>query len=145
MSKIWKVEIMYSDYESSQILTIGLFTDKDKAEEVARKWEVFHITYSNLLEVPDNWDPASDEWYVEYNANEYRDQDCFEWKDSHQYQVLSMKYDKVKEFDEVIITEFELDKDMFYSQINDSSIRATEPFKQIVKEFERDYKLNYIL
>ena len=141
MSKIWKVEIMYSDYECSQLLTIGLFTDKVVAEEVARKWEVFHTTYSKLLEVPDNWDPTSDEWYDYSNSDEY----TFEWEDSHQYQVLSMKYDKVKEFDEVIITEFELDKDMFYSQINDSSIRATEPFKQIVKEFERDYKLNSIL
>ena len=141
MSKIWKVEVMYSDYESSQLLTIGLFTDKVVAEEVARKWEVFHTTYSKILEVPDNWDPTSDEWYDYSNSGEY----TFEWEDSHQYQVLSMKYDKVKEFDEVIITEFELDKDMFYSQINDSSIRATEPFKQIVKEFERDYKLNNLL
>ena len=140
MSKIWKVEVMYSDYESSQILTIGLFTDESKAEEVARKWEVFHTTYSKLLEVPDNWDPTSDEWYSS-NSDEY----TFEWEDSHQYQILSMKYDKVKEFDEVIITEFELDKDMFSSQINDLSIRATEPFKQIVKEFERDYKLNNLL
>lgn len=139
MSKIWKVEIMYSDYESSQLLTIGLFTDESKAEEVARKWEVFHTTYSKLLEVPDNWDPTSDEWYSYYNDLE------FEWKDSHQYQVLSDKYEKIEEFDEVIITEFELDKDMFYSQINDLSIRATEPFKQIVKEFERDYKLNHLL
>ena len=140
MSKIWKVEIMYSDYECSQLLTIGLFTDKVVAEEVARKWEVFHTTYSKLLEVPDNWDPTSDEWYSS-NSDEY----TFEWEDSHQYQILSMKYDKVKEFDEVIITEFELDKDMFYKQINDYSIRATESFKQIVKEFERDYKLNNLL
>ena len=140
MSKIWKVEVMYSDYESSQILTIGLFTDESKAEEVARKWEVFHTTYSKLLEVPDNWDPTSDEWYSS-NSDEY----TFEWEDSHQYQILSMKYDKVKEFEQVIITEFELDKDMFSSQINDLSIRATEPFKQIVKEFERDYKLNNLL
>lgn len=141
MSKIWKVEVMYSDYESSQILTIGLFTDESKAEEVARKWETFHTTYSKLLEVPDNWNPTSDEWHDYSNSDEY----TFEWEDSHQYQVLSMKYDKVKEFDEVIITEFELDKDMFSSQINDLSIRATEPFKQIVKEFERDYKLNNLL
>ena len=141
MSKIWKVEVMYSDYESSQILTIGLFTDESKAEEVARKWEVFHTTYSKILEVPDNWDPTSDEWYDYSNSDEY----TFEWEDSHQYQVLSMKYDKVKEFEQVIITEFELDKDMFSSQINDLSIRANEPFKQIVKEFERDYKLNNLL
>lgn len=141
MSKIWKVEIMYSDYECSQLLTIGLFTDKVVAEEVARKWEVFHTTYSKLLEVPDNWDPTGDEWYSYSNSDEY----TFEWEDSHQYQVLAMKYDKVKEFDEVIITEFELNKDMFYKQINDYSIRATESFKQIVKEFERDYKLNSIL
>ena len=140
MSKIWKVEVMYSDYESSQLLTIGLFTNESKAEEVGRKWEVFHTTHSKILEVPDNWDPTSDEWYSS-NSDEY----TFEWEDSHQYQVLSMKYDKVKEFDEVIITGFELDKDMFSSQINDLSIRATEPFKQIVKEFERDYKLNNLL
>ena len=140
MSKIWKVEIMYSDYESSQIITIGLFTDEDKAEEVGKKWETFHNTYTKLLDVPpDGWDPTCDEWYSYYNDLE------FEWKDSHQYQVLSDKYEKIEEFDEVIITEFELDKDMFYSQINDSSIRATEPFKQIVKEFERDYKLNNLL
>lgn len=136
MSKVWQVEIMYSDYESTQLLTIGLFTDKDKAEEVARKWEVFHTTYSKLLDVPDNWDPTSDDWYS--NNDEY----SFDWKDSYQYQVLSMKYDKLKDFDEVIVTEMELNKDLFSTQINDYSIRSTEDFKRIIKEFERDYKIN---
>jgi len=138
MSKVWQVEIMYSDYESTQLLTIGLFTDKDKAEEVARKWELFHTTYSKLLEVPDNWDPTSDEWYDYSNSDEY----TFEWEDSHQYQVLSMKYEKLKEFDEVIVTELDLNKDLFSTQMNNYSVRATEDFKRIIKEFERDYKIN---
>jgi len=139
MSKIWKVEIMYSDYESSQLLTIGLFTDEDKAEEVARKWETFHTTYSKLLDVPDDWDPTSDDWYS------HNDEYAFDWKDSYKYQVISMKYDKLRDFDEVIVTELDLDKDLYSTQINNYSVRATEPFKQIVKEFERDYKLNSIL
>lgn len=138
MSKVWQVEIMYSDYESTQLLTIGLFTDKDKAEEVARKWETFHTTYSKLLEVPDNWDLTSDEWYDYSNSDEY----TFEWEDSHQYQVLSMKYEKLKEFDEVIVTELDLNKDLFSTQMNNYSVRATEDFKRIIKEFERDYKIN---
>jgi len=138
MSKVWQVEIMYSDYESTQLLTIGLFTDVDKAEEVARKWELFHTTYSKLLEVPDNWDPTSDEWYDYSNNDEY----TFEWEDSHQYQVLSMKYEKLKEFDEVIVTELDLNKDLFSTQMNNYSVRATEDFKRIIKEFERDYKIN---
>ena len=138
MSKVWQVEIMYSDYESTQLLTIGLFTDKDKAEEVARKWELFHTTYSKLLEVPDNWDLTSDEWYDYSNSDEY----TFEWEDSHQYQVLSMKYEKLKEFDEVIVTELDLNKDLFSTQMNNYSVRATEDFKRIIKEFERDYKIN---
>ena len=141
MSKVWQVEIMYSDYESTQLLTIGLFTDKDKAEEVARKWELFHTIYSKLLEVPDNWDLTSDEWYDYSNSDEY----TFEWEDSHQYQVLSMKYEKLKEFDEVIVTELDLNKDLFSTQMNNYSVRATEDFKRIIKEFERDYKLNSIL
>lgn len=136
MSKVWQVEIMYSDYESTQLLTIGLFTDKDKAEEVARKWETFHTTYSKLLDVPNNWDPTSDEWYD--NTSDYE----FEWLDSHQYQILSMKYEKLKDFDEVIVTELDLNKDLYSTQMNNYSVRATEDFKRIIKEFERDYKIN---
>ena len=141
MSKVWQVEIMYSDYESSQLLTIGLFTDKDKAEEVARKWEVFHTTYSKLLEIPDNWDPTSDDWYS------FNDEYDFDWKDSYQYQLLSMKYDKLKDFDEVIITEQELNKDIFQKQcqIDDDAFRLTEDFKRLVKQFDRDYKLDNLL
>jgi hypothetical protein len=141
MSKVWQVEIMYSDYESSQLLTIGLFTDVDKAEEVARKWEVFHTTYSKLLEIPDNWDPTSDDWYS------FNDEYDFDWKDSYQYQLLSMKYDKLKDFDEVIITEQELNKDIFQKQcqIDDDAFRLTEDFKRLVKQFDRDYKLDNLL
>ena len=141
MSKIWKVEIMYSDYESSQILTIGLFTDKEKADEVKSKWELFHDTYSKLLKVPDNWNPTDDKWYPDDPM------ECgFEWEDSYEYQSLSIKYDKIKEFDEIIVTEFELDKDMFFSIISNDPFRiVTDSFVQIMKEFERDYKLNTIL
>lgn len=136
MSKIWKVEVMYSDYESSQFITIGLFTDKEKAEEVKVKWETFHNTYSkSLLVEPDGWNPTIDEWYSD------NDEYTFEWKDSRQYETLSMKYGKLNKFDEIIITEFELDKDIFKSQISKDSVT----FNQIVKEFERDYKLNNLL
>jgi predicted Abi (CAAX) family protease len=138
MSKVWQVEIMYSDYESTQLLTIGLFTDKDKAQEVATKWETFHITYSKVLDEPDGWDPKSDQWFDHYGDDE------FNWKESYQYQTLAMKYDKLKDFDEVIITEQELNKDIFQKQcqIDDDAFRLTEDFKRLVKQFDRDYKIN---
>ena len=137
MSKIWQVEIMYSDFEASQLITIGLFTDKDKANEIAKKWETFHNTYSKLLDEPDDWDPKSDQWFDHYD-------DEFNWKESYQYQTLAMKYDKIMEFDEVIVTELELNKDIFQDQcgIDDGSFRLTEDFKRIVREFDRDYKIN---
>lgn len=137
MSKIWQVEIMYSDFEGSQLITIGLFTDKDKANEIAKKWETFHNTYSKLLDEPAGWDPKSDQWFDHYD-------DEFNWKESYQYQTLAMKYDKIKEFDEVIVTELELNKDIFQEQcsIDDGAFRLTEDFKRIIREFDRDYKIN---
>jgi hypothetical protein len=137
MSKIWQVEIMYSDFEGSQLITIGLFTDGDKANEIAKKWETFHNTYSKLLDEPDDWDPKSDQWFDHYD-------DEFNWKESYQYQTLAMKYDKIMEFDEVIVTELELNKDIFQEQcsIDDGAFRLTEDFKRIVREFDRDYKIN---
>ncbi len=137
MSKIWQVEIMYSDFEGSQLITIGLFTDEDKANEIAEKWRTFHSTYSTILDEPDNWDPKSDQWFDHYD-------DEFIWKESYQYQTLLNKYDKIKDFDEVIVTEMELNKDIFLNQclIDDEAFRLTEDFKRIVKEFDRDYKIN---
>ena len=141
MSKIWQVEIMYSDFEGSQLITIGIFTDGDKANEIAKKWETFHITYSKLLDKPDDWDPKTDQWFHHYD-----DDDEFNWIESYQYQTLAKKYDKIKDFDEVIVTELELNKDIFQEQcgVDHESFRLTEDFKRIVREFHRDYKINLL-
>lgn len=140
MSKIWQVEIMYSDSEGSQLINIGIFTDENKANEIAKKWETFHNTYSDILDEPDDWDPKSDQWFPHYNDDE------FNWRESYQYQTLATKYDKIKDFDEVIVTELELNRDIFQEQcrVDNESFRLTEDFKRIIREFDRDYKINSI-
>lgn len=141
MKKIWKVEIIYSDYDGTQWAHIGTFTDKKVAEEVKSKWEEFHINSKKMLEEPENWIPENDDWY-ETSTSGIVYSSTFEWSESKEYYELISKYDYLNQFDEVIITESELDTDIFIDSISST---FTDPFIKLVKEFDRDWKLNKIL
>lgn len=138
-NKVYIVEVFYSDYEGSTWIQVGIFTDKSVAESVKEKWESFHSNHLDLLNEPDNWDPATDEWYEEYlNESGY----TFSWSDSKEYYSLSAKYERFNEFQEVRIEEFDLNVDGFYNQMKHIS---TDVFLDMIKEHDRDFKLNNIL
>lgn len=40
--KIYKLYANYEDYESSSLITIGVFSDYEKALAVKEKWSLFH-------------------------------------------------------------------------------------------------------
>ena len=111
MNKIWKVEIYYTTYDGSMWLTIGMFTNENDAEEVKSKWEDFHINSKKMLDEPENWIPENDDWY----DDNYRY--GFHWEDSNEYFKLTQKYNKIQEFEEIIITETKLNTDIFIESI----------------------------
>lgn len=105
----------------------------------------FKTSYENLFKMPDGWDPKSDDWY-EYWFNEGLEADIkdiskdsyeFYWKDSSEYQKISMEYNYIKEFMEVHIDEISINKEIFIDQFKYK--------EKLMKEFNRDFKLNNVL
>lgn len=137
-NKVYIVEVVYSDYEGSSWIQVGIFTDKSVAESIKEKWEDFHNNSADLLKEPDDWDPTKDEWYEDYNDSK----DVFEWSQSREYYSLSAKYEKFNEFQEVRIEEYDLNVDGFYKQMIHIS---TNVFLDMIKEHDRDWKLKDIL
>ena len=140
-NKVYIVEVFYSDYEGSSWIQVGIFTDKLVAESIKDKWEKFHTINENLLAEPENWDPTQDEWYEDYSDKESSINE-FEWSESKEYFSLTLRYEKFFKFDSVRVEEFDLNVDRFYNQMQHIS---NEPFLDLVKEYERDWKLNNIL
>lgn len=138
-NKVYIVEVVYSDYEGSSWIQVGIFTDKSVAESIKEKWEDFHKSHEDLLKKPDNWDPTKDEWYDDYSSESGY---IFEWEDSKEYYSLSAKYEKFEEFQEVRIEEYDLNIDGFYKQMIHIS---TNVFLDMIKEHDRDWKLKDIL
>lgn len=139
-SKVYIVEVFYSDYEGSTWIQVGIFTDKSVAESIKEKWEDFHNNNAYLLKEPDDWDPTKDEWYEDYsNHDSYH---VFEWSQSREYYSLAAKFEKIGEFDYVRVEEFDLNVDGFYNQMKHIS---NDFFLDMIKEHDRDWKLNNIL
>ena len=138
-SKVYIVEVIYSYYEGSSWIQVGIFTDRSVAESVKEKWEDFHNNNSDLLKEPDDWDPTKDEWYEDYSNDSHH---VFEWSQSSEYHSLATKYEKIGEFDSVRVEEFDLNVDGFYNQMKHIS---NDVFLDMIKEHDRDWKLNNIL
>lgn len=139
-SKVYIVEVFYSDYEGSSWIQVGIFTDKSVAESIKEKWEDFHNNNAYLLKEPDDWDPTKDEWYEDYSNHDSHH--VFEWSQSREYYSLAAKFEKIGEFDYVRVEEFDLNVDGFYNQMKHIS---NDVFLDMIKEHDRDWKLNNIL
>lgn len=63
MNKIYRVCVVFEDFESTTFIEVGTFTDKYIAENIKKKWEHFFKTSEDLFKEPDEWDLKSDEWY----------------------------------------------------------------------------------
>jgi hypothetical protein len=132
MDKIYVVTSYFEDYESSRWQIIGLYTDKNIANETAKKWEDFYEekTYS-IFNEPKGWKPTAED--LSY------DEDC-SWWDSLEYSNRVSKYSDVMDFKEIKIEEFDLNKDMSLS-----NTFTSENLLSLMTQWNRNYKLEKII
>ncbi len=132
MDKIYVVTSYFEDFESSRWQIIGLYTDKNIADETAKKWEDFYEekTYS-IFNEPKGWKPTAKD--LSY------DEDC-SWRDSIEYSNRVSKYSDVMDFKEIKIEEFDLNKDMSLS-----NTFTSEHLLSLMTQWNRNYKLEKII
>jgi hypothetical protein len=133
MDKIHMVRSYFEDYESSSWKIIGLFTDKEVAEETAKKWEDFYEEkrYS-IFNEPKDWKPSKED--LSY------DEDCV-WQESIEYSDRVSKYGDIMEFKEIEVEEFDLNKDM---SLNNNPF-TTEYLLSLMTQWDRNKKLEKII
>jgi hypothetical protein len=133
MDKIYMVRSYFEDYESSSWKIIGLFTDKEVAEETAKKWEDFYEEkrYS-IFNEPKDWKPSKED--LSY------DEDCV-WQESIEYSDRVSKYSDIMEFKEIEVEEFDLNKDM---SLNNNPF-TTEYLLSLMTQWDRNKKLEKII
>ena len=127
------VRSYFEDYESSSWKIIGLFTDKEVAEETAKKWEDFYEEkrYS-IFNTPKDWKPSKED--LSY------DEDCV-WQESIEYSDRVSKYSDIMEFKEIEVEEFDLNKDM---SLNNNPF-TTEYLLSLMTQWDRNKKLEKII
>ena len=125
------VRSYFEDYDSSSWKIIGLFTDKKVAEETAKKWEDFYEEKQySIFNEPKGWKPS--EIDTEYgNEN---------WEESEELARRRSIYAEIVEFHEIVIEEFDLDKDrsLEYEFI-------TDDMRSLMTQWDRNYKLEKIV
>jgi hypothetical protein len=130
MAKVYIVRSHFENYESTTWKIIGLFTNKKQAEEIAKKWEDFYLEKSNIFNEPKGWKPS--EIDTEYgNEN---------WEESEELARRRSIYAEIVEFHEIVIEEFDLDKDrsLEYEFI-------TDDMRSLMTQWDRNYKLEKIV
>jgi hypothetical protein len=129
--KIYKLYASYEDYDSSSLITIGVFSDYEKAQAVKKKWSLFHERNS-IPEMPDYWDPKKDKWYSESVD--------FCWEESEEYHTKMQKNHIFNNFVEIKIDEYNLDEDRF-----SKCLSWNDQTKSLIESFDRDYKIDSII
>ena len=130
MDNIYIVRSHFENYDSTSWKIIGLFTDKKIAEEIAKKWEDFYEEKMyNIFNEPKDWEPTSEDL-------QYGD----EWHESEEYSQRTARYSEVMDFREVIIEEFELNKDR---SLEDPSVN--EHLLSLMTQWDRNHKLEKII
>lgn len=126
---IYVVRSYFENFDSSQWKTIGFFTDKNLAENIAKKWRNFFEEKKNILNEPDNWKPS--EYDLEWSDGV--------WVESLQYDTLFEKYSDIIEFRDIVVEEFEMDIDR---SLQDQYL--TKDMLSLMTQWNRDYKINEI-
>ncbi len=132
MDKIFSVKANFSNFEETWEIIIGIFTKEELAKNKKNKWDNFFKTHKNMFEEPINWVPSESD--KEFDVNE--------WDESDDHFKLKMKYEMIYNFDEISIEEIQLNKDIF---IQNLGYNMTDPLKNLISQWERDYKINKIL
>jgi hypothetical protein len=132
MDKIYMVRSYFEDYESSRWQIIGLFTDKNIADETARKWEDFYEEKKySLFNQPKDWKPTDDDLIFSEG----------EWKESYEYSNRVAEYGDIMDFREVEVEEFDLNKDI---SLNKSPF-VNESLLSLMTQWDRNHKLEKII
>jgi hypothetical protein len=132
MDKVYMVRSYFEDYDSSRWQIIGLFTDKNIANEIAKKWEDFYEEKKySIFNEPKGWKPTTED--LRYNS------DCT-WLESSEYTDRHAKYGDVLDFKEVEVEEFDLNKDM---SLNNTFI--DDHLLSLMTSWDRNHKLEKII
>lgn len=130
MDNIYIVRSHFENYESTSWKIIGLFIDKKLAEEIAKKWKDFYEEKMyNIFNEPKDWKPTSDD--LEYGG---------EWQDSVEYSQRIVRYAEIMDFREIVIEDFELDKDRY---LEDPYLN--EDLLSLMTQWDRNHKLEKII
>ena len=132
MEKVYMVRSYFEDFESSRWQIIGLYTDKETATEIAKKWEDFYEEkrYS-IFNEPKGWKPTEEDLTYEDNCT---------WEESTEYSFRCAKYSDIMDFKEIEIEEFDLNKDM---SLNNDFIG--EHLMSLMTQWDRNYKIEKII
>jgi len=130
MDSIYIVRSHFENYDSTSWKIIGLFTNKKIAEEIAKKWEDFYEEKMyNIFNEPKDWKPTSED--LQYGG---------EWYESEEYSQRTARYSEVMDFREIVIEEFELNKDR---SLEDTSVN--EYLLSLMTQWDRNHKLEKII
>jgi hypothetical protein len=130
MDSIYIVRSHFENYDSTSWKIIGLFTDKKLAEDVVKKWKDFYEEkmYS-VFNKPKEWVPSETD--LEYGDG---------WLESEEYSHRHAKYNDILNFREIVIEEFELNKDR---ALEDPFVN--EHLLSLMTQWDRNYKLEKII
>jgi hypothetical protein len=132
MDKIYMVRSYFEDYESSRWQIIGLYTDKNIADETAKKWEDFYEEKKySILNKPKDWKPTEDD--LEYSEGA--------WEESQEYSSRIAEYGDIVDFREIEVEEFDLNKDM---SLNKNPF-TSEGLLSLMTQWDRNHKLEKII
>ena len=132
MDKIYMVRSYFEDYESSSWKIIGLFTDKNIADETAKKWKDFYEEKKySIFNEPKGWKPTEDD--LEFSEGD--------WQESQEYSSRHAEYSDILDFREIEVEEFDLNKDM---SLNKNPF-TSEGLLSLMTQWERNHKLEKII
>jgi hypothetical protein len=132
MDKVYMVRSYFEDYESSRWQIIGLYTDKNIADETAKKWEDFYEEKKySIFNEPKDWKPTEDD--LEFSEGD--------WQESQEYSSRYAEYSHILDFREIEVEEFDLNKDM---SLNKNQF-TSEGLLSLMTQWERNHKLEKII
>jgi hypothetical protein len=132
MDKIYMVRSYFEDYESSRWQIIGLYTDKNIADETAKKWEDFYEEKKySIFNKPKDWKPTEDD--LEFSEGT--------WEESYEYSNRCSEYGDIVDFREIEVEEFDLNKDM---SLNKNPF-TSEGLLSLMTQWDRNHKLEKII
>lgn len=126
------VRSYFEDYESSRWQIIGLYTDKNIADETAKKWEDFYEEKKySIFNKPKDWKPTEDD--LEFSEGT--------WEESYEYSNRCSEYGDIVDFREIEVEEFDLNKDM---SLNKNPF-TSEGLLSLMTQWDRNHKLEKII